>query len=130
MNGHIPERHANEARKESVREREAEKARCCSAQQHFHIVFTHQPLHRAHHHGRTATGGGGAASVKKGVNMGCPINGPHLTFVKSFLCLTVMLAIIAMTVIKATLCQHAEIIPSRRLDYFPDHITPVMKSAF
>lgn len=62
--------------------------------------------------------------------MGCPINGPHLTFVKSFLCLTVMLAIIVMTVIKATLSLHAEIIPLRRLDYFPDHITPVMKSAF
>lgn len=46
--------------------------------------------------------------------MGHPINGPHLTFVKSFLSLTVMLAIIGMTVIKATLSLPAEIIPLRR----------------
>lgn len=62
--------------------------------------------------------------------MGHPINGPHLTFAKSFLSLTVMLAIIGMTVIKATLSLPAEIIPLRRSDLFSDHITPVMESAF
>lgn len=109
-----------------MRESEAEEAQCCSAQQHFHVVLT---INRCTEHiaGQQQRGD---ASGKKRVKMGCPINGPHLTFVKSFLCLTVMLAIIVMTVIKATLSLHAGIIPLRGLGYFPDHITPVMKSAF
>lgn len=67
---------------------------------------------------------------KKGVKVGRPINGPQLTFVKSFPSLTVMLAIIGMAVIRATLSLPAEMIPLRRWALFSDHITPVMESAF
>lgn len=61
--------------------------------------------------------------------MGRPINGPHLTFVKSFLSLTVMLAITEMAAIKA-LSLPADTIPLRRSDLFSDRLTPVVKSAF
>lgn len=109
-------------------EKEAEQTQCCSAQQQrFHIVLTTdlctENTSRDNVKGESASG-------KKGVKMSYPINGPHSTFVKSFLCLTVMLAIIGMTVIKATLSPRVEIIPLTRSDLFSDHITPVMKSAF
>lgn len=82
MNGQIPEQHANEAGR---RERRLYAICCCGARQRFHVVLTLlcEPLHREQtgsqvmRSARLEEGG----RPQKGVEVGYPINRPHLTFV-------------------------------------------------
>lgn len=100
---------------ECERKREAEEARCCSAQQHFHVVSPRSCCMESL--GGWGGGGGGGGG---GVKVGCPVNGPAVTSVEAFLCLPVTLATTVMTVINATLSPRAGMVPLRRRDYFTD----------